>query len=210
MVLTHSQDLFLFFLLFFHCDFPTVFLYVSVWLFIFIFWLSVPDHTRRFILLVRRTSENSRLLSLIVFKLFTLPQISMCWKIAWKRVSWPFKNLYLEKYLLHEARISQHSLYASKLWTIKPLSVQRWYYWTLCYCFNSLYLPSICSNHLLKNSVFKIINLESNVPIIAAKLVTQWKLLFGDRSIFKVYMKQQDVNIINSIFKWSPSPARHW
>lgn len=139
-------------------------------LYIFIFWLSVPDHTRRFISLVRRTSENSRLLSLIVFKLFTLPQISMCRKIAWKWVSWPFKDLYLEKYLLHEARISQHSLYASKLWTIKPLSVKRWYYWTLCYCFNSLYLPSICSNHLL---------LESNVPIIAAKLVTQWKLLFG-------------------------------
>lgn len=53
--------------------------------------------------------------------------------------------------------------------------LRRWYYSTLWYCFNTgptkslqmpilhLYLPSVCLNHLLKNFVFKVINLESNV-----------------------------------------------
>lgn len=145
MVLTHSQDLFLFFLLFF----PP--------------WFS-----------------NSVLvcLCMIVYFLVICPRSHTSIHFVSKKNQWKFQAFIFNCFqVIH--RISQHSLYASKLWTIKPLSVKRWYYWTLCYCFNSLYLPSICSNHLLKNSVFKIINLESNVPIIAAKLVTQWKLLFG-------------------------------
>lgn len=68
-------------------------------------------------------TDNFRSLnsSLIVFLIFMFKhglQFQSVKKACWKWVDASFSNIYLEKCLIYEGKISQQSLYISKFWTI--------------------------------------------------------------------------------------------